>query len=108
MVAINSLADVVLFCSIEDFGLVPVEAMAAGTPVFAFGIGGVKETVKEGITGEFFKSNEELTELLKNFDIKRYNSDIIKKHARKFSEKEFHKNLIKFLTKVYEKETNRS
>lgn len=108
VIAMYNLSDVVLFCSIEDFGLVPVEAMAAGTPVFAYGIGGVTETVKEGITGEFFMSKEELKELLKKFSPRRYNTDTIKKHATKFSEKEFHKNLIKFLTGVYEKESKRS
>lgn len=107
VITLYNLADVVLFCSIEDFGLVPVEAMAGGTPVFAYGVGGVKETVVEGITGEFFMNNEELTELLKKFDIKRYNSDIIRRRALKFSEKEFHRNLIKFLTKVHEKESKR-
>jgi len=107
-IVIYHLSDVVLFCSVEDFGLVPVEAMAAGTPVLAYGVGGVTETVKEGITGEFFKTNGELTTLLKNFDRKRYNRDIIKKHALQFSEEKFQKNLVKYLTKIYEEEHQRS
>lgn len=36
---------------IEDFGIAPVEAMAAGKPVIAFGHGGVTETVEDGVTG---------------------------------------------------------
>jgi len=104
VIAIYYLSDVVLFCSIEDFGLVPVEAMAAGTPVLAYGIGGVTETIEEGITGEFFNTNDELTILLKKFDVKRYNSNIIKKHAKQFSEERFQKNLVKYLIKIYEKE----
>ncbi|HEX7171903.1 MAG TPA: glycosyltransferase [Candidatus Limnocylindria bacterium] len=36
---------------IEDFGIAPVEAMAAGKPVIAFGSGGVTETVEDGVTG---------------------------------------------------------
>lgn len=43
-----------LFPPEEDFGLVPVEAMASGTPVIAYGIGGATETIIEGKTGIFF------------------------------------------------------
>jgi glycosyltransferase involved in cell wall biosynthesis len=39
---------------IEDFGIAPVEAMAAGKPVIAFGGGGVAETVLDGQTGVLF------------------------------------------------------
>lgn len=39
----------------EDFGIVPLEAMACGRPVLAFARGGALETVKEGVTGLFFK-----------------------------------------------------
>jgi glycosyltransferase involved in cell wall biosynthesis len=38
----------------EDFGITPVEAMAAGRPVIAYGAGGALETVIEGVTGRFF------------------------------------------------------
>jgi glycosyltransferase involved in cell wall biosynthesis len=47
-------ARALLFPGIEDFGIVPVEANAAGCPVIAFRGGGATETVKEGITGLFF------------------------------------------------------
>jgi glycosyltransferase involved in cell wall biosynthesis len=40
-----------LFPGIEDFGLVPVEAQAAGAPVIAYGEGGAVETVLDGVTG---------------------------------------------------------
>jgi len=44
-----------IFPGEEDFGMVPVEAMASGRPVIAFGRGGAVETVKEGLSGTFFK-----------------------------------------------------
>jgi glycosyltransferase involved in cell wall biosynthesis len=45
------------FClpGIEDFGITPVEAHAAGKPVIAFGEGGALETVDEGFDGAFFR-----------------------------------------------------
>jgi len=43
-----------IFPGEEDFGMVPVEAMASGRPVIAFGRGGAVETVKEGLSGTFF------------------------------------------------------
>jgi len=45
------------FClpGIEDFGITPVEAHAAGKPVIAFGEGGALETVEEGFDGTFFR-----------------------------------------------------
>jgi glycosyltransferase involved in cell wall biosynthesis len=43
-----------VFAAEEDFGIAPVEAQACGTPVIAFGKGGVTETVIEGETGVFY------------------------------------------------------
>ena len=47
-------ARALIFPAEEDFGLVPVEAMASGLPVLALGRGGALETVIEGETGLFF------------------------------------------------------
>jgi len=47
-------ARALLFPGEEDFGIVPVEAQAAGVPVIAFGIGGALETVLDGRTGVLF------------------------------------------------------
>jgi glycosyltransferase involved in cell wall biosynthesis len=43
-----------IFPGEEDFGIVPVEAMASGRPVIAFRRGGATETVIDGVTGVFF------------------------------------------------------
>ncbi|GGO66267.1 glycosyl transferase [Microbacterium nanhaiense] len=44
-------AHALVFAAIEDFGIVPVEAMASGTPVLANAIGGASESVIDGVTG---------------------------------------------------------
>jgi glycosyltransferase involved in cell wall biosynthesis len=46
----------VIVTALEDYGLVPIEANASGTPVIAFGEGGVLDTQVPGKTGVFFKS----------------------------------------------------
>ncbi|MBI1862213.1 MAG: glycosyltransferase [Deltaproteobacteria bacterium] len=57
----QSLADLyagaraLLFPGVEDFGIVPIEAMACDTPVIAYGKGGVLDTVVDGKTGLFFR-----------------------------------------------------
>lgn len=43
-----------VFAAEEDFGIIPVEAQACGTPVIAFGKGGALETVLDNVTGVFF------------------------------------------------------
>lgn len=55
---------------IEDFGIAAVEAQAAGRPVIAFGLGGAKETVREGKTGLFFTTQTvvALADTLDDFD----------------------------------------
>ncbi|MCK9415373.1 MAG: glycosyltransferase [Candidatus Dojkabacteria bacterium] len=95
-------AQLLLFCGIEDFGLVPVEAMAQGTPIFAYDKGGVTETVLENETGEFFKDNQELTKLLNDFSKKGYNEGTIINRAREFSEKNFLNNLNQYLETIHE------
>ncbi len=44
-----------VFTPEEDFGIIPVEVMASGRPVLAFGQGGALETVEAGVTGQFFE-----------------------------------------------------
>lgn len=49
--ALHRRAALVVFAPVEDFGIVPVEAMAAGTPVLVNAIGGASESVVDGKTG---------------------------------------------------------
>lgn len=75
----------------EDFGITPVESMGVGTPVVAYKSGGVKETVEDGTTGIFYDKNNanELIKAIERFEKIKFDTNKIKKHAQKFSEREF-------------------
>jgi glycosyltransferase involved in cell wall biosynthesis len=73
-----------VFPGVEDFGIVPVEAMAAGAPVIAFGQGGALETVQDGLTGTFFhqQSVAALKEAVLRVESGRLEFDPLACHAR--------------------------
>lgn len=79
----------------EDFGIVPVEANAAGCPVIAHRSGGVQETIVEGETGLFFDtySEEALGEVLMKFNSARFSAEKCRANAMKFSRKIFENNI---------------
>jgi glycosyltransferase involved in cell wall biosynthesis len=84
-------ARALLFPGIEDFGIVPVEAQAAGTPVIALGKGGALETVCDGETGIFFNelTVKSLCEAIEEFEGRRWNSYKCRQNAAMFSKNVF-------------------
>lgn len=88
-----------LFPGLEDFGITPVQAMAAGRPVIAYKGGGALDTVIPGVTGEFFTEQtvESLAAVLRSFDAARYSPESVRAHALKFDEAVFQQQLGAFL-----------
>jgi glycosyltransferase involved in cell wall biosynthesis len=87
-------AKALLYPGIEDLGLVPIEAQAAGCPVIAFREGGATETIKEGVTGLFFdeQTPESLIEAMNYFERNEvtFNSrKVFNEHVQQFSKAAF-------------------
>jgi glycosyltransferase involved in cell wall biosynthesis len=93
-------ANALVFPGVEDFGIIPVEAQAAGCPVIAFGQGGALETVIDGQTGVFF--NEQtivaLWDAVHRFEVQRLSEEICRENAARFSIERFVKNIRRFIS----------
>jgi len=76
-----------VFAAIEDFGIAPVEAMACGTPVVAYGAGGVLESVQDGISGVFFEeqSLDSICKAVEKFEKMGFDYLKIRERAEMFS-----------------------
>lgn len=81
--------------AIEDFGITPLEAMASGRPVIALGEGGALDTVRPGVTGEFFAEQEagSLAGVLSGFDPDAYDPQAIRRHAAQYDRTVFQRRI---------------
>lgn len=86
----------------EDFGIASVEAQACGTPIIAYSSGGVLETVIANKTGIFFKSQtaESLKDAIQRAAIVKWDHDLCRVNALKFSKANFKRNLLNFVNNV--------
>lgn len=91
-------ARALVYMAKEEFGIVPVEAQACGTPVIAFGEGGVKETVVDGRTGILFprQTAEDLIEAIGRFNRHQFDKSIIRAHALQFARSRFQEEFSAF------------
>lgn len=90
-----------IFPGIDDFGIVAVEAMAAGTPVIAYGAGGALDYVnsKSGITFEK-QTVESLIKALQQFKQKSFEPAEVSKQADQFSAANFRQNISEYIKKL--------
>ena len=91
-----------IFPGIEDYGIVPLEAMASGRPVIAYAEGGALETVVgkgENPTGVFFheQSVEALSNAVLEYENRKFDPHAIRKHAEKFDRKRFKQRLHEYI-----------
>jgi len=89
-------ARALLFPGEEDFGIVPVEAQAAGLPVIAFGVGGAGETVIDGVTGVLFdqQSAAALAAAIERFEGLALETAEIRANATRFGRKRFQSEMV--------------
>lgn len=75
----------------EDFGITPIEAQAAGTPIIAYNGGGYKESVIDGKTGVLFNeySADGLLSAIGKFNKLKWNNKACQENAKRFSEERF-------------------
>jgi glycosyltransferase involved in cell wall biosynthesis len=99
-----SQAKALLYPGIEDLGLVPIEAQAAGCPVIAYRGGGALDTVKEGVTGIFFdeQTTDSLIKAMDYFEtccIEQFsNRESFNTQVRNFSREAFKERILRIVT----------
>lgn len=94
-----------LFPSLEPFGIAPVEALAAGCPVVAYGVGGARDYVKDGKNGILFEPQtaEAMAEAILKFEKMKFDRSKVAKTADSFAVTRFDKELTDFVKKCLKK-----
>jgi len=105
LIEVMQKAKALIFAADEDFGIVPVEAMASGTPVIAYSHGGATETVESGTSGVFFNSQDQdsIVQSIEKFERINIDPNSCIKQARKFDKRIFIDKITKIIN-TYRKE----
>jgi len=97
-------AEAFIHPQLEDFGITPIESMAAGRPVIGYAQGGLTETVIDGITGVFFyeQNVDALIQAVRIFETKTFDPEKIKEHAQQYSTQQFKKKFKQYVLAHYD------
>lgn len=97
-------AKALIFPQSEDFGIIPLEAMASGCPVLAYKNGGALETIVDQKTGIFFEkqTSEAIIEVVKKSQNTNFDSNFIANHTRQFDRSIFNQAILNFIEKEWE------
>ena len=101
-VALMRGADALIFPGVEDFGMIAIEAMAAGTPVIALKAGGALDFIVDGATGVFFQDGtvEDLKQAILRSETIDWRVDALVRHAQTFSNEHFIKMIRRHLERL--------
>jgi glycosyltransferase involved in cell wall biosynthesis len=96
-------ARALLFPGEEDFGIVPVEAQAAGVPVIAYGVGGAAESVLDGRTGVLFAEQnvEALAGAIERFEALELDQALVRENAKRFGRERFRAELAGVIERAF-------
>lgn len=108
---LNSLmanASALIFPSADDFGMVPVEAMAAGTPVVGYSGGGARETVVDGLSGVIFEdlSSSSLLAAIERLSLQEWDVEALRAHAKQYSQDSFVRNIRRVLRQALDADSS--
>ncbi|MEX1995231.1 MAG: glycosyltransferase [Candidatus Saccharimonadales bacterium] len=94
-------AEAFIFPAADDFGIVAVEALAAGIPVIAYGEGGATDYI-DSKTGVLFKPQtaETLSKVLEDFSPQAFRPEEVRAKSQEFSPEVFHNKITKFIASV--------